>query len=42
MKHTLDDDKGAVGFHFQLLSDFATVEEIAQRCSRNSGDKSVV
>lgn len=31
MKHTLQDDKGAVGFHFQLLSDFATVEEIAQQ-----------
>ena len=31
MLHTLHDDKGAVGFHFQLLRDFATVEEIAQK-----------
>jgi hypothetical protein len=37
MKHTLDDDKGAVGFHFQLLSDFATVEEIAQQMPREFG-----
>ncbi len=31
MKHTLQDDKGAVGFHFQLLADFATVEVIAKQ-----------
>jgi hypothetical protein len=31
MLHTLQNDKGAVGFHFQLLRDFATVEEIARK-----------
>ena len=31
MKHTLQDDKGAIGFHFQLLADFSTVEEIARK-----------
>jgi hypothetical protein len=31
MLHTLQNDKGAVGFHFQLLADFATVETIAHK-----------
>jgi hypothetical protein len=37
MKHTLQDDKGAVGFHFQLLADFATVEEIAHKMLEELG-----
>ena len=28
MKHTLHDEKPPVVFHFQLLQDFVTVEEI--------------
>ena len=31
MKHALDDKKPPVVFHFQLLQDFLTVEEIAQK-----------
>ncbi len=31
MKHTLDDNKPPVIFHFQLLQDFLTVEEVAQK-----------
>jgi hypothetical protein len=31
MKHTLHDDKPPVVFHFQLLQDFATVEEIGEK-----------
>jgi hypothetical protein len=31
MKHTLHDKKPPVVFHFQLLRDFATVEEIAEK-----------
>jgi hypothetical protein len=37
MKHTLQDDKGAVGFRFQLLADFATVEEIAHKMLEELG-----
>ncbi len=31
MKHALHDNKPPVVFHFQLLQDFLTVEEIAQK-----------
>jgi hypothetical protein len=31
MKHALDDNKPPVVFHFQLVQDFLTVEEIAER-----------
>jgi hypothetical protein len=31
MKHALDDNKQPVVFHFQLVQDFLTVEEIAQK-----------
>jgi hypothetical protein len=31
MKHALDDNKPPVVFHFQLVNDFLTVEEIAQQ-----------
>jgi hypothetical protein len=31
MKHTLEDKKPAVVFHFQLLQDFGTVEEIGRK-----------
>jgi hypothetical protein len=31
MKHALDDNKPPVVFHFQLVNDFLTVDEIAQQ-----------
>ena len=31
MKHALDDNKPPVPFHFRMVNDFRTVEEIAER-----------
>ena len=30
MKHALDDEKPPVVFHFELVQDFLTIEEIAE------------
>jgi hypothetical protein len=31
MKHALDDNKSPAPFHFRMVNDFRTVEEIAER-----------
>jgi hypothetical protein len=31
MKHALDDNKRPVPFHFRMVNDFRTVEEIAEK-----------
>lgn len=37
MKHAFDDNKPPVLFHFQLVQDFLTVEEIAQKLLEELG-----
>jgi hypothetical protein len=37
MKHAFEDNKPPVLFHFQLVQDFVTVEEIAQKLLEELG-----